>query len=180
MGGLQMLGGAPPAGATYKAGDYIGPLAISGSAAATTAGTAYFSRIHIPKALTVDRIACWVRTLGAASTVRLGIYTDVTGRPGTLLVDGGTIDSTATGAKTVTIAQALAAGAYWLCGQVEGGTPQLDFTTNEIILAPKTDITATTTGSGFSYAHTGALAADVSAQTFTALGGGPRLYVRAA
>lgn len=68
-----------------------------------------------PKAITLDQIGAYVSTL-STTTARLGIYTD-NGNcyPGNLLIDAGTIDVTATGAKKIAISQALAANTlYWL------------------------------------------------------------------
>lgn len=45
------------------------------------------------------------------------------GRTGPLVVDAGTIDSSTTGFKMVTIVQTLAAGWYFLCCAQQGGTP---------------------------------------------------------
>lgn len=72
---------------------------------------------------TIDRLAQQQFSAGAASEVfRMGIYNDNgSGKPGTLLVDGGTIDlSTASGVKTVTVNQAVSKGLYWLAGVRQG------------------------------------------------------------
>jgi hypothetical protein len=56
----------------------------------------------------------------------MGIYNDDgSGRPGSLLLDAGTVAGTATGFLSITINQALAAGIYWLAllGQGNSGTP---------------------------------------------------------
>lgn len=76
----------------------------------------YYIPFPVYQACTVTAIACSVTTLGAAgAVVRLGIYnSDANGLPGTLLIDGGTVASTGTGAKEVTISQALTPGIYWL------------------------------------------------------------------
>ena len=74
--------------------------------------------------VTLDRIAMEVTTGGAGSTHRLGIYADDgTGRPGVLIVDAGTVSTTATGVKEATISQVLAAGLHWLATVQQGGTP---------------------------------------------------------
>ena len=90
----------------------------AGTALAGTALTAnriYAMPFICPKAITLDRIGIYVSTL-STTTARLGIYAD-NGNcyPGTLLLDAGTVDVTATGAKTITINQVLAANTlYWL------------------------------------------------------------------
>jgi hypothetical protein len=90
-----------------------GGTALSGSA--LTAARMYAVPFICPKAITLDRIGVYVSTL-STTTARLGIYAD-NGNcyPGALLLDAGTIDVTATGAKTITISQALSANTlYWL------------------------------------------------------------------
>ena len=73
-----------------------------------------------------DRIGVNVTTAVAASVVRLGIYGDTgRGSPGVLTLDAGTIDSTSTGAKELTIALTLAPGLHWLVTASQGGAPTL-------------------------------------------------------
>jgi hypothetical protein len=87
--------------------------ALSGSA--LTANRIYAMPFICPKAITLDRIGVYVSTL-STTTARLGIYADDGNcYPGNLLLDAGTIDVTSTGAKKITISQALAANTlYWL------------------------------------------------------------------
>jgi hypothetical protein len=70
----------------------------------------------VGEALTIDRISCGIATAGSAgSVVRLGIYGDTDGEPGTLLLDAGTVAGDSTGYKDITISQALSAGTlYWI------------------------------------------------------------------
>ena len=87
--------------------------ALAGSA--LTAARMYAMPFICPKAITLDRIGVYVSTL-STTTARLGIYAD-NGNcyPGALVLDAGTIDVTTTGAKTITINQALSANSlYWL------------------------------------------------------------------
>lgn len=90
-----------------KAGTLTVPSAL-------VANRLYAMPFIVPKNITVDRIGVQVTTL-STTTARLGIYSD-NGNcyPGSLLLDAGTIDVTSTGAKTIMINQALAAGLYWL------------------------------------------------------------------
>jgi hypothetical protein len=100
---------------TYEAW-YTSPRA--GTALAGTALVAnrmYAMPFITPKAITIDQIGVYVSTL-STTTARLGIYND-NGNcyPGTLLLDAGTVDVTATGAKKLAINQALGANKlYWL------------------------------------------------------------------
>lgn len=83
---------------------------------------AYGRRIAL-SAGTLDRIMVeHAATTGAGETMRLGIYNDSGGRPGSLLLDAGTVDlSTATALKSITIAQVLTSGFYWLVAVHQGG-----------------------------------------------------------
>ncbi len=65
---------------------------------------------------TWTRIGMNVTTLAVAKTIRLGIYEmdPTTGGPGDLVLDAGTISTTTTGEKEITISQALERRMYWL------------------------------------------------------------------
>jgi hypothetical protein len=74
------------------------------------------------RAGTLDRLAVKVTTLQASNTFRLGLYNDDgTGNPGSLVVDGGTIDGSSTGDKSVTISTAITQGMYWAAIVEQGG-----------------------------------------------------------
>ena len=69
---------------------------------------------QVPRAMSIDRLAVEVMTLQAASTCRLGLYrANANGEPGVLVVDGGTVDTSTTGAKEATVDVALQPGLYW-------------------------------------------------------------------
>lgn len=66
---------------------------------------------------------------GAGSAVRLGLYSDSHGQPGALIVDAGTVSTTASGNKTIVLgtAQILEPGIYWEVAVLQGGTtPTVD------------------------------------------------------
>jgi hypothetical protein len=94
---------------SYFSGDMAGAVTTKSSIT-----TSYLIRVFIPRAMTVDRIGLEITTNIAASTVRLAIYTDVNDVPTALVLDAGTIDSSTTGYKEITINQALNAGWVWL------------------------------------------------------------------
>ena len=91
-----------------------------GSVASTillTENKLFFSPFFVPTTRAFDRFGFEISTgAGAAQNeVRTGIYKNTSGKPGALLVDNGrTVVGTGTGAITVTIAQTLAPGWYWL------------------------------------------------------------------
>jgi len=129
-GALQAAAGNDPrfgalavAVASYAAGDYINPPYLATDVDESDVGTAYYARLLVPRTCTIDRIAVQVTDPsngGVSAVVRLGLYTDVNGRPATLVVDGGTTPATSTGTKTVVISQAITQGYYWTCIQLGG------------------------------------------------------------
>lgn len=77
----------------------------------------YATPLWIPTAVTIDRIAIEVTTAEVASHARLGIYYDngaMSPTGATLVVDGGAVDTTAIGVKTVTVSVQLQRGLYWV------------------------------------------------------------------
>jgi hypothetical protein len=107
-----------------RSGGYLSALSPV-STGAPTFGTMRGTPLHLAGACTADRIGLEVTTGAASSTVRLGIYAEdaTTGLPGSLLLDAGTIDSTTTGFKELTISQALSPGRYWLAAVALVATP---------------------------------------------------------
>jgi hypothetical protein len=89
---------------------------------ALTANRIYAHPFVVPKTITLDRIAVNCTTLGTASNLRLGIYSDSNSEPGSLVLDAGAVDTTTTGVKALTINQQLTAGLYWLAAVSNNGT----------------------------------------------------------
>jgi hypothetical protein len=81
-----------------------------------TNGTESGMPFFVPTTTTFTRMAVWVVTAGSAGAVaRFGIYQDNGGRPGNLVLDGGTAATTSSGAVAeVTISQSLTPGKYWV------------------------------------------------------------------
>jgi hypothetical protein len=109
-------------GQVARSGGYV--AALGTVSAGTITGTARATPIALATSGTADRIGIEVTTLQASSTINLGIYNEdtATGLPGTLVLDAGTVDSSSTGFKEITISQSLAAGRYWLVCRTAGGT----------------------------------------------------------
>ena len=113
-----------------KAGRWFtnGMFNPQGSAFTNVANTIRYVPFYIDQDITVTRMGINVVSAGAASsTCRLGIYTNDsnTTQPSTRLVDTGTIDLVATGAKSVTgLSVALTKGLYWFAyfGNSASGT----------------------------------------------------------
>jgi hypothetical protein len=99
-----------------------GGLASNGESSAIPDTINYFLRFPVSRACTLDRIGLEITVAEAATVVRLGIYGDTNGKPGTLILDAGTIDSSGTGFLTKTISQAITPGIIWLCACPQGGS----------------------------------------------------------
>ena len=88
-----------------------------------------FTPLFISSAITIDRIGAEVVSGGVSGTTyRLGVYSSNSNdEPGSLLLDAGTIDTSTTGLKQITISLTLSAGLYYICGANQGsaGTPTM-------------------------------------------------------
>lgn len=123
-------GSGAPYGQRPRSGGYIVPLGSTSSGALTS--TVRAAPVEISASCTADRIGIEITTLQSGSTVGLAIYAEdtATGLPGALVLDAGTIDSSGTGFKEITISQSLSAGRYWLgCRTASGTNPSARTTT---------------------------------------------------
>lgn len=161
---ITSLGGIKP-----RTGDYVRPFHGSNSSASVATGTQEFIPIFISAKTTFDRIGVFLQTAaGTTGTVRLGIYSDSSGVPGTLVLDAGTAGTT-TGAgasKEITISQQLTPGMYWLSAQSESTGTNPAFAT---IAGSQTGTVwpfglvgsiGSPLGNGFFWSHTGAFASN--------------------
>lgn len=100
-----------------------------GSSAFTSthaSGTERANPLRVPAGTTLVAVAVNVTTLAAASVVRVGARADNNGRPGALLADWGTVDSTTTGVKTISpIAFVVPSDLIWITATAQGGNPVL-------------------------------------------------------
>jgi hypothetical protein len=91
-------------------------------------GTFFLNRLFlfplfISESITLDRIGVECGTLSLSTTWRIGIYnSDSNGLPSTVVLDAGTVDTSTTGFKVITISQSLSAGLYFIAGVWQGGT----------------------------------------------------------
>jgi hypothetical protein len=76
-----------------------------------------------------NEIGLEVTTAAASSVVRLGLYADLNGKPGTLITEYGTVDTSTTGYKTITISLTLLPGKYWIAAVAQGGAPTIGIVT---------------------------------------------------
>lgn len=89
-----------------------------------TPNTLYAYPVIINDRCLIDRMYVNVATGGASSTMRFGIYRDLNGKPGSLIVDAGTVATTTTTLAVVTVSSGiLEPGTYWLAAARQGGSP---------------------------------------------------------
>lgn len=120
-GPTGLTGPTGPAGLTVgvppQSGYYIRTYTTTTSSIVADLNVAYYAPIFIFATGSYDRIV--VRTasfFSGSGVMRLGIYSDNSGIPGTLVLDAGTISATAANTSyEITINQSLTPGLYWLC-----------------------------------------------------------------
>lgn len=82
----------------------------------------YCYPLFVSESITIDRLGVECVTAVASTTWRIGIYnSDSNGVPSTVLLDAGTVDTSTTGLKTITVNQTLSAGLYFIAGVWQGG-----------------------------------------------------------
>jgi hypothetical protein len=173
--------------APWQAGRYYAPPNATTLGVSATLGTntPRAFPISIPNSVTLARIGAEVTVIGdVGSKIRLGIYADDgTGRPGSLLVDAGTIAGDSVAVQEITISTPLAAGIFWLCGVVQVVTvtqPTVRVYTN--IQNPTDFLSSILTAGAVNFGYTGTAAAGALNATFgsAAIAGQmPRIFVRA-
>lgn len=119
--GLRWEDHALPPALVPLTGEYVGPI-ISGNQNQTGVNQeVWYVPVRLAAAKTYDRISIvTVTAAGTTGTARLGLYKGNTGRPGALVFDAGTVSIiTTTGAKEITISQAVPRGFYFLAMLME-------------------------------------------------------------
>lgn len=155
------------------------------TAAGHANGTFYPVPWDLAEPVDVDRFTVEVTTAGTAGSVhRLIAYADDgTGtRPGSLLLDAGTVDTTTTGLKTLTVAVTLPLGRVWLAAVCQGApstVPVIRHHDGSIIPIPLPDPipNAACTFPGAA-GMTGAAPATAPAMGTGSAFSAPRVYVR--
>lgn len=86
------------------------------STLAPVLGVLYGIPFYVPSSTTFTKITLLVTTGIASGSARLGIYSDTSGKPDAIVIDAGTVATTASADATITFGtpQTLAAGWYWL------------------------------------------------------------------
>jgi hypothetical protein len=105
----------------HQSGQYYGSQFQAGTTTASvTLGQLYGVPFVVPASATYDRIACYTSS-AAAGNVRMGIYNDNAGVPGSLVLDAGAMAVGGT-SNILTISQLLTGPAkYWLVSLFSAG-----------------------------------------------------------
>lgn len=133
---------------------------------AIAANTLYAVPLVVARRTAFTRIGASVTTAVGGTNARMGIYNDSTGKPGTLLLDAGTVSTGTNGLKEITIAQSVNRGLYWLVLVSDGAST---FSTSVSTVTPLG--VNSSFGRIFSIQRAftyGTLPSDESAQTYTA------------
>lgn len=112
-------------GRKFRTGDYYNPDAY-GNDTTVTLDLDLLRAVpfSVGEQQTFDRIGLEVTGAVASTTIRLGIYaSNANGLPGALVLSAGSVDASTTGAKEITISQALDPGLYWVACVPQGGQP---------------------------------------------------------
>ena len=104
----------------------------SNSSVAPAVNTTHYSPIFISESTTFDYIAIQTgSTYSGTSTVRVAVYNDNGGKPGTVAFDAGTISAGPSTSTTYNkaISQTLSAGTYWLAFNTQTAATTNNYTT---------------------------------------------------
>lgn len=115
---MSLLKAAAAFGPTVTRADtsiYYNPLAIGAiSPLAVSANVLVAYPLFIARAVSITKLGFQVTTL-ASGNARVGLYNDVNGQPGTLVVESGALSVSTTGVKEATVASTpLVPGLYWI------------------------------------------------------------------
>lgn len=113
-----------------RSGNYmrVPQVAISLTSASASSGALYAVPFLLTETVTVTKLGVMLWALGSTGAlIRLGIYNDANGYPGTVAVDAGTMDASPTGGAITTIkaitlgsSVALSPGTYWSAFVIQG------------------------------------------------------------
>jgi hypothetical protein len=168
----------PLAPINYLSGYYYGQIPfVSQSTATFTQNRLYFIPMWINISKAFDLIGLNVTVLQASTTMRLGIFkSDGTNNlPKTLQLDAGTIDSSTTGMKTISISQTLTPGLWYLGAVWQGGSVSPTVNSNSPSYSLNMPFMGNSTGTG-NTAYTGYYTDSVTgafASTYTITGQNP-------
>jgi|688.fasta_scaffold197199_2 hypothetical protein len=120
---LAQSSATSPAYLPFVSGSYYKSPGANNSGISCNLNSTNFGHFYVGQTTSFDRIGCSTGTVTTAGTARLGIYTDSGGKPGTLVLDAGTVAySTNNTAYLITINQSLTPGWYWLAHNMQSGS----------------------------------------------------------
>jgi len=120
-----------------------------------TANRLYAIPFVVARAMSVDRISCFVSGAAVGKVARCGIYANGTNNvPGALVVDGGEVSVATTGLKTAVISEALTKGLYWVAVVSDGSPTLRGHSQNGVIMLVGTMSDGTSYQMGWYAAHT--------------------------
>lgn len=109
----------------WVSGGFYKPIGVSSTTAGISLGGTYvmFAPIIVPNTVTINQIST-VLTSTVAGSIRLGIFNDNNGLPGTVLLDAGTVSYPIASLTTysITVSQVVQPGRYWLAVYNISGT----------------------------------------------------------
>lgn len=106
---------APPYAIGLVANRYYSAPYDTIAASAITINIIYLVPVYIPARTTITKLGFQVTTAASAGGLaRLGIYRAQNGAPSDLIIDAGTVATTTTGAKEITINTRLDSGTYFI------------------------------------------------------------------
>ncbi|TXH19017.1 MAG: hypothetical protein E6R03_01220 [Hyphomicrobiaceae bacterium] len=178
---IQEIGPSPgPAYVTGRlylpegAGSSVSPGSLFGD------GYDWATLIRVRERQSFDAVALGVTTAAASTALRVGLWADASGVPGTLVADAGTISAATTGVKTLSVSWTLEAGDYWLSVANQGSNiasiDWIDISNAGELYGADSGLnihsTVYTTG------HTGALPSSFGTPAFAGSGYTPLLAIR--
>jgi hypothetical protein len=105
----------------YVSGRFYGPFATGTTTSNITANTTFYVPFFVSESADFDRISIRTGTAFVGSgVVRLAIYNNANSMPNTLVLDAGTVSTTASNTVyQITISQTLTSGWYWLASNCQ-------------------------------------------------------------
>jgi hypothetical protein len=88
---LAQSSATSPAYLPFVSGSYYKSPGANNSGISCNLNSTNFGHFYVGQTTSFDRIGCSTGTVTTAGTARLGIYTDSGGKPGTLVLDAGTV-----------------------------------------------------------------------------------------
>ncbi len=166
---------------SYKSGYWYHAQGAAGATQLLVQANVSYSPIIVQQPTVFDQIGLEITTAGTTNSVtRLGIYGDVGGAPGPLILDAGTIPTSCVAqTQTIPISQALGPGVVWVAS-VGQGTPGTQPTVRRL----GTDnsvvgMSSPATGTGFvgGWNQSGVSAGFPANAAVTSVSGGPILVM---